>query len=125
MRHRDVVETAGALRALWPPVRATARSSDRPCERPPVRATARANAWPLARPPAPARVADRGLPAPSQLAGTLLLAELSVRVVGHMRVAGGVQGRGLGCRQLHLGRTQVGLELVQRARPEDGRGDGG
>src|SRR6476646_10628659 len=108
MRHRDVVETAGAPRALWPPERATGRARhlarERPPERPPERATARANAWPLARPPAPARVADRGLPAPSQLAGTLLLAKLSVRVVGHMRVAGGVQGRGLGCRQLHLGR---------------------
>src|SRR6185437_16472738 len=55
----------------------------------------------------------RRSPAPFQLARALLLAELTVRVVGHVRIAGGVQGRDLGRAQLQLSRTQVGLELVQ------------
>ena len=75
-----------------------------------------------AGPPPPSPATPR-LGRPSnrlKAAGALIHAELAVGVVGDVRVAGGVERRGLGRGQVQVRRAKVVLELAERARAEDG-----
>jgi pimeloyl-ACP methyl ester carboxylesterase len=58
-------------------------------------------------------------------AGPLVHAQLTVGVVDRMRIAGGVERGGLGRGQVHVGRAEVGPELVQRPGAQNGRADRG
>ena len=64
-----------------------------------------------------------GLAAAGEVAGAALLdSQLTVWVVGGLRVARGVEGGGFGWAEMEVSSAKVGLELLGRAGAEDCRG---